>query len=495
MALTRYRWTATDVDGQVAELVFTVEVVPALAAARERLAAVNRSVLPELSRAMWGSALDAIGARLEAPGGSGGGAMEQGLAAAADFLRSKGEALEDGEGSWRELVGGESFALALGGGGEGGSGGGGPAVVMWGGGDWRELSREDGLLSWSGPLFSAHMGADVALGGGMTGGVAVSRFESALDYTDRSDEDEGAIEGDHEHRMVAAHPYLGWSGGGGERLWAALGYGHGEVRMTDTAVFERYGWQESDGRLLAGAVGGALPVYGGVGSAVEMRASAEATRYVLSDNGEAISGVSVSTRRLRLATVGSWNWALRGGRLLEPSLEAGLRWDDGDGATGMGVELGGGLAWSDAAAGLSASVSGRGLVAHGSDVEEWGAAGSLHMDAGGGRGLSLSLSPSWGAAGSGLARLWREGMAPRDGAGGGDDGGRLEGELGYGLAAWGEAGTLTPYGGLAVGGGERRYRLGQRLALGGALGLEVEASRSERPTAGHGLGFELRMDW
>ena len=497
MALTRYTWTATDVDGQSATLEFTIEVIPALAAARERLAAVNRSVLPELSRAMWGSALDAIGARLEGGpgGGSGGGAMEQGLAAAADFLRSKGEALEDGEGSWRELVGGESFALALGGEGEDGSGGGGSAVVMWGGGDWRDLSREDGLLSWSGKLFSAHVGADVALGGGVMGGVAVSRFESAIDYTDRSDEDAGAIEGDHEHRMVAVHPYLGWSGVGGERLWAALGYGRGEVRIADTGIFDRYEWQESDGRLVAGALGGAVPVYGDGDSAVEMRASAEATRYVLADNGEAIAGVSVSTRRLRLATVGSWNWALRGGRLLEPSLEAGLRWDDGDGATGVGVELGGGLAWSDAAAGLSASFSGRSLVAHGSDVEEWGASGSLHMDAGGdGRGLSLSLSPAWGAAGSGLARLWEEGMASRDGVGG-EGGGRLEGELGYGLAAWGEAGTLTPYGGLALGSGERRYSLGQRLALGTALGLKIEATRSEHPTTSHGLALELRMNW
>ncbi len=498
MAVTDYTWTATDDDGQSATLEFTIEVIPALAAARERLAAVNRSVLPELSRAMWGSALDAIGARLEGGpggGGSGGGAMEQGLAAAADFLRSKGEALEDGEGSWRELVGGESFALALGGDADGEGAGGGSAVVMWGGGDWRDLSREDGLLSWSGKLFSAHVGADVALGGGVMGGVAVSRFESAIDYTDRSDEGAGAIEGDHEHRMVAVHPYLGWSGVGGERLWAALGYGRGEVRIADTGIFDRYEWQESDGRLVAGALGGAVPVYGDGDSSVEMRASAEATRYVLADNGEAIAGVSVSTRRLRLATVGSWNWALRGGRLLEPSLEAGLRWDDGDGATGVGVELGGGLAWSDAAAGLSASFSGRSLVAHGSDVEEWGASGSLHMDAGGdGRGLSLSLSPAWGASGSGLARLWEEGMASRDGVGG-EGGGRLEGELGYGLAAWGEAGTLTPYGGLALGSGERRYSLGQRLALGTALGLKIEATRSEHPTTSHGLALELRMNW
>ena len=52
-----------------------------------------------------------------------------------------------------------------------------------------------------------------------------------------------------------------------------------------------------------------------------------------------------------------------------------------------------------------------------------------------------------------------------------------------------------PWGGLALGGGERRYSLGQRLVLGTALGLEIEASRHRRARQGHSLALELRMDW
>ena len=58
MAVTTYTWTATDGDGQPAEWKFTIEVVPALDKARARLAAINRSILPELAgAAMWASSV------------------------------------------------------------------------------------------------------------------------------------------------------------------------------------------------------------------------------------------------------------------------------------------------------------------------------------------------------------------------------------------------------------------------------------------------------
>ena len=58
-----------------------------------------------------------------------------------------------------------------------------------------------------------------------------------------------AIKGAHESRMRAIHPYLGWSGDDGSRLWAVLGYGVGAI--TDAMVVERFGVQRSDSRLLA----------------------------------------------------------------------------------------------------------------------------------------------------------------------------------------------------------------------------------------------------
>ena len=68
--------------------------------------------------------------------------------------------------------------------------------------------------------------------------------------------------------------------------------------------------------------------------------------------------------------------------------------------------------------------------------------------------------------------------------------------MGYGLAAF--AGTLTPYGGLALSeGGARGYRLGARFGLGPdfELGLEGERRESRTERAGIGLMLRGRMRW
>ena len=240
-AQRRHTWTATDIDGESDSLSFTMEVTPALAAARERLRAVNESVLPELSRAMWGSVIDALTDRPEtagAPPGDGAGVMASGLAGASEFLRSNESALEAGSGSWRELLAGESFVLGVGSGSDGP--GGGSPVTVWGSGDWRNLSLDDAAVDWSGSLLSAHPGVDAPLGGRVRGGVAVSWFESEIDYTDRRGE--AAISGVHESRLPAVHPYAGWFGADGSRLWGALGYGMSAFRSFGAATpHVRYG--------------------------------------------------------------------------------------------------------------------------------------------------------------------------------------------------------------------------------------------------------------
>ena len=202
-----YTWTATDKDGdETAPVTFTIEVEHGLEKARARLKAINESVLPELSRALWGSAVDAVTGRLESPDAAAPTAAG-GLEAAAGFVRANEGALEESDVSWKELLGGESFAFGLADG-EGGSGFGG--VVAWGSGDWRRLSRDEDALDWSGDAFSAHVGADAALQPGLRAGLAASWFASDVDYTDRSQGE--AITGSHESRMTSLTPYVGWDG-------------------------------------------------------------------------------------------------------------------------------------------------------------------------------------------------------------------------------------------------------------------------------------------
>ena len=511
----RYTWTARDVDGpqQDATMTVDVEVVPAVAQARARLKAVNESVLPELSRASWDSAMAAVSRRLGSAGGGGGsGASGEGLSAAlAGFMRSHERALEEGGASWKELWSGQSFAVALGGGGEGegaGAGLGGP-VTVWGAGERRSLSRDTPALAWSGELFAAHLGADVGLGSGLTGGAGVSWFESGMDYTDRSGE-EGPVEGVHRSWMASVQPYLGWSSGSGARLWGALGYGAGEVEIVDEALVEDYGRQRSGSELRAVAAGGAVRLVSDGAAWVDLKGEGQATRYEVDENGDLIEGLSVRTQRLRLAMEGAREYALDDGARLAPSGELGVRWDGGDGATGTGVEVGGGLSWEGpgvgTGGGLVLEVGGRWLVAHRGDLEEWGVSGGVRLEPRGtGRGLSLSVEPSWGEAGSGTGRLWEEGVAGRGSSGGGRASGverasgvGVEAELGYGLPAFG-VGVGTPYTRFGQAPeGERRYGFGWRLDLPGeALGLDVEGWRRERDTdrPDHGVSLELRLSW
>ncbi len=482
-----YRWTATDLDGegQRAEVTFTIEVRPALEQARARLKAINESILPELSRAQWGSVVEAVTGRLAGPGANGGL-----MASVAEALKAQ-EGAQDGDGlSWREVVNGRTFQLGLdeSGADAGGSGGG---VAVWGAGEGRALSLDKEALEWSGDAYSVLVGADGRLTRALRAGVAASWFESLIKYTDRSED--AAITGAHESRMQAIHPYLGWSGDDGSRLWGVLGYGVGEIEITDVEVLERFGVQTSDSELLAAAAGGAVRVVSEGALTVDVKGALEATRYAVEDNGVAIAAVSVETLRLRLSVEGSRAYVLEGGGLLVPSLEVGVRWDGGDGETGDGIEIGGGVSWSSG--GWSAEVHGRGLAAHESGLGEWGAGGALRLDTGGdGRGLSLSLLPSWGAVESGLSRLWQEGVTVRA-PGAAPAAARLEAVLGYGFGVLGGSGVATPYVGFGLEEGDaRRYRVGTRLGLGDSLDLSLEAERKEGDAApDHGAKLDIHM--
>ena len=105
--------------------------------------------------------------------------------------------------------------------------------------------------------------------------------------------------------------------------------------------------------------------------------------------------------RVRAVLEGSRSFALSGGGALEPSLTLGLRHDGGDAESASGVELGTGTSWSDPSRGLGSDLRLYGLVAHeDGGYDEWGVSGSLRMAPGAsGRGLSLFMTPSWGARG------------------------------------------------------------------------------------------------
>ena len=150
-----------------------------------------------------------------------------------------------------------------------------------------------------------------------------------------------------------------------------------------------------------------------------------------------------------------------GGGVLTPGAELGLRHDGGDAETGTGVELGGRVSYEDPETGLGVEARLRTLIAHeDSDYREWGASGAVRLAPGArGRGLSFSLSPAWGAASSGVERLWSardaQGLAPGYEF---EAGRRLEGEPGYGVGLLGGRFTGTPNLGFGLSNTTRDYQ-------------------------------------
>ncbi len=401
----------------------------------------------------------------------------------------------------RELLLGSAFHLVR------DSEGGGPGFAAWGrvttGGFDGEAPADGGNLRIDGNVTTGILGAD-AQWNRLLGGVALSVSEGEGSF-DQPGVDSGAIES----TMTTVSPYARFMVNDRVSVWGLAGWGAGDMTITQAANEnqpERVTPTDLEMRL--GAVGGRGALLtqdeaGGIDLALRADAFLVETEWeAVSNEGNTTAGAS----RVRLVLEGGRAFQAGDGATLRPSLELGLRHDGGDAETGTGVEVGGGVSWTDPASGLSVEATTRMLVAHADQgYEEWGASGAVRLAPGErGRGLSFSLSPTLGATSSAAERLW----GARD-AGGLAPGGEvaaargLQGELGYGLPLFGDRFTGTPNAGFGLSDSARDWRIGWRLnsAIAGDPGFEVnlDATRQEAANGNeapeHGLMLRGTVRW
>ena len=325
----------------------------------------------------------------------------------------------------------------------------------------------------------------------------------------------GASEGIVSSSVTGLYPYGRFMVNPRVTLWGVAGYGAGTLTLTpktlETDVKDspiRTGMALTMAAAGVRGVAFAAPAEGGfelavTSDAMVARTSSEKTAGLVAAEADVI--------RLRLGLEGSWRGIALGGGALTPRLEAGGRHDGGDAETGFGLDLGGGLAWAHPVSGISADLSGRGLLTHeAGGFRERGLSGSFAWDPGQGSGLGpkLALTQTLGASAAGgmdalLGRETPAGLAANDNPGSGAGGDelqqrRLELKLGYGFPAFGGRFTSTPELGLGLSNGHREYSLGWRLNRvqgPAALELRLEATRREETNDNadpmHGIGSRL----
>ena len=357
---------------------------------------------------------------------------------------------------------------------------------------WSRSSRSyfsglEDALSLDGDVRTTMVGADYSRGA-LTVGLSVGRTAGLGGYS-------GPSGGRMSTSMTGVYPWAGYQVNDRVSVWGVTGYGTGSLSLTpdgasalETGVSMAMSAVGTRGELIGSRATG--------GFALAFKADAlwvGAGSDLLDGAAGRLNASEAGVTRVRTALEGSRGFTLGGGRLSPtPSVEVGLRRDGGDAETGAGMDVGGGLAFTDTVTGLSLDVRVRTLVVHQAEgFTERGMSLSFGWDPtpSSPLGLSAKVAPSWGGESRGGAEsLWGNQMAYGMGShqmyGAGD---RVDAEMGYGLpvgarfvgtprVGW----TTSPYG--------RDYRLG--YGLGGleqgkvSFELGVDAQRRESPMHG-----------
>ena len=416
----------------------------------------------------------------------------------------------------REALLGSSFTLT------GATDASGGSMALWGRGSQARFDGREGMFSLDGEVTTAMLGADYARGEWLIG-LALTQSTGEGEYRDTEAAPRpasqtcpegmdaatralcnGAVregDGEVEASLTAAIPYASLQASERVKLWGAAGYGSGEVTL-ETAMGGSYRtdttWRMAAagvrGDLLAPPESGSGPALALTSDALWARTSSEKTRDLAASESDAT--------RLRLGLEGSRRMALDGDGHLTPKLELGMRHDGGDAETGFGIELGGGLAWSDPRLGLSLDLSGRTLLSHEDDaLEDRGYAASLGFDPDPAteRGPSFALRQEFGArASGGLDALFAP--APLDERTGSEATSRWSMEAAYGFPAFGGRFTASPHVGLGLSAAARDYSLGWRWTPAPSapdLAFGVKATRRESDAASpeHTVGVEITARW
>ena len=445
----------------IQSFVVTVVTDPAEVRVLEHtLAAFGRSLLASVTMTVEGRFAAAPGATTITVAGR---RLPVGTGAAGSWVGPGGG--RGGRLTGDDLLGGSHFLLALDAGQPDGaaSEAGGARVrwTVWGSGDLQSFDGEpERGASYDGDLRTGHVGVDVG-GERWLAGAVMSRSAGRADYRFSG---VGTGSGRVATTLTSVQPYLRWTPRRGTAVWTILGAGGGSVENVRAHVEDRR--EESALSMRLGVVGGRQTLASVGRVELGLRGEVGVLRLDTGGGEEVIDGLGATVQRYRVGVETSHTTEWARGTTLTPFAVVGARHDGGDGQTGSGLELEGGIRLADARTGVGLEARGRMLTLRTTGrYRERGLSVTALWTPGGtdDRGLSVAVTPRWGAAAGGADALWRERAIGDRLAPIAADAGAVDARVGYGIGL--RAGrVLTPFSEIGVRDDDhRRLRVGLRL--------------------------------
>ena len=323
---------------------------------------------------------------------------------------------------------------------------------------WGDIDRQsyEGA-GYDGMASSIYLGADVTVAECWMFGVAVSTNSGESDYT------YGTATQTMDMSLTTVLPYVSYQPSHGSSIWGVAGFGSGELETTVVGAEN----DVSDLSTQLTLVGGSQELTRLGRMSLALRGDAAVASIETDDGNGAADGLAADVNRIRIGLEGSLRSDTGNGGIVEPFGQVSLRSDGGDGDTGTGVEVAGGVRLTSSTFTLEAQ--GRTLAMHGAD--EYSESGFSLMaklnPSASATGVSVTIAPRWGADALGNGMLWQDTLnlsstqtyGALAGFGNAGASKSIDTQIGYGMLVANEQFLLTPFVDLGISDSDRRETL------------------------------------
>ncbi len=371
----------------------------------------------------------------------------------------------------------------------------GSIASLWAQGAFSEFDGQSGETTLNGEVLTTLLGVDQTHTHGQRGLV--------LSYSQAEGQYQTKNKGEIESEQTLLTPWMSRQVNDRMTLWGALGYGTGDLTL-----------QRSEREDLTTDTHTAFVA---LGSDAILREEAHRTLSIITDalwlrtrteavtDGLELNHATAHASRMRVGIKGSGRIPAIPGiprftavQALKMNWESALRHDGGDAESGFGVEVGGGVQWTDSRRGLNLQINGRSLITHhDSDIKDRGLSLSMGFNPSPAeQGFTFTLKQDWGTVSSGRERLLTaESLEPAQSA----TEQRFKAQAGVGFTIGDGRYIARPHLGVGLYAKERETTLGWRLqsTIGRSertLGLKLTRHENDNQSE-HRMKVEAGVRW